>query len=65
MGGPGSGRKKGSGGGNKTSPKPVSFSLNMAKMKANPMPKALKKKFAKSGGVNSKSYQTWVRKNWT
>jgi hypothetical protein len=28
------------------------------------MPKALKKQFAKSGGVNSKAYQTWVKKNW-
>jgi len=64
MGGPGSGRKKGSGGKISNKSKPETFSLSLSKMKANPMPKALKKQFAKSGGVNSKAYKTWVKANW-
>jgi len=59
MGGPGSGRK--AGGSTKAT---VQFSISTSKMKANPMPKALKAKFKKAGGVNSKAYQSWVKKNW-
>jgi hypothetical protein len=61
MGGPGSGRKKGSGSSKKET---VQFSLSTYKMKANPMPKALKAKFKKAGGVNSKAYQSWIKANW-
>jgi hypothetical protein len=72
MGGPGSGRKP-SGNtlaqSNKIIKESVkkgnTFSLNLAKMKANPIPKALKKKFMKSGGINSPAYKAWVKKNWT
>lgn len=63
MGGPGSGRKKG--GGSKSSiKKPETFSISTTKMRATPIPKALKKKFAKEGGVNSPAYKAWVKKNW-
>jgi hypothetical protein len=63
MGGPGSGPRKGHsrGGGAKAE----SFSLNLGKMKSNPMPKALKKQFQKAGGVNSSAYKSWIKKNWT
>jgi len=57
MGGPGSGRKKGSGGAG-------TFSVSPSKMKRTPIPKSLAKKFKKEGGVNSPSYQAWVKKNW-
>jgi len=62
MGGPGSGRKKGSS--SSSTKATVQFSLSPAKMKANPMPKALKAKFKKAGGVNSKAYQSWIKANW-
>jgi len=55
MGGPGSGRKKGSG---------KAFSVSPSKMKANPIPKELKKKWAKSGGVDNPEYKKWIKKNW-
>jgi hypothetical protein len=58
MGRPGSGRKKGS------SSKSESFSVSPSKMKANPIPKSLAKKFKKEGGVNSPSYKVWIKKNW-
>jgi len=54
MGGPGSGRRKG-----------VSFGINLAKMRANRIPKALKKKWSKSGGVDNPVYQKWIKKHWT
>jgi len=63
MGGPGSGRKKGSSSsGKKTSTK--TFSVSPSKMKKTPIPPALKKKFKKEGGVNSPAYKAWVEKNW-
>jgi phage-related protein (TIGR01555 family) len=43
---------------------PVSFGISLAKMKANPMPKALKKQFAKEGGVSSPNYQKWIKTHW-
>ena len=63
MGGPGSGRKKGSGGKAAKSTNKT-FSVSPTKMKNKPIPAALKKKFKKEGGVNSPSYKAWVEKNW-
>lgn len=63
MGGPGSGRKKGSG--SSSNKKTETFSINLSKMKANPMSKSLKASFKKAGGINSKAYKDWVKKNWT
>jgi hypothetical protein len=63
MGGPGSGRKKGSSGiGKKSTGK--TFSVSPSKMKNKPIPPALKKKFKKEGGVNSPAYKAWIEKNW-
>lgn len=62
MGGPGSGRKKGSGG--KFTRKAESFSVSPSKMKNKPIPASLKKKFMKEGGVNSPAYKAWIKKNW-
>ena len=61
MGGPGSGRRPG-GGAKKSSG--GTFSVSPAKMKSVKIPKALKKKWAKSGGVNNPEYKAWVKKNW-
>lgn len=63
MGGPGSGRKKGTGGA-KMVGKSETFSLSLSKMKQNPMSNALKKEFKKAGGVNSSAYKKWVKANW-
>jgi len=51
-GGPGSGRHK------------ETFSLSIAKMKKIPMPKNLKKKWAKNGGVSNPEYKQWIKENW-
>jgi len=62
MGGPGSGRKKGSG--KSSTKKAETFSVSTSKMKAKPIPANLKKKWAKSGGVNNPEYKAWIKKNW-
>jgi hypothetical protein len=56
-GGEGSGRKPEGSSGN--------ILMNAQKMRANPIPKALKNKWQKSGGVNNPEYKAWIKKNWT
>jgi hypothetical protein len=43
---------------------PKGFSLDVDKMKANPIPPELKKKWMASGGVDNPEYKAWIEKNW-
>lgn len=44
---------------------PKTFSLDPAKIKANPIPKDLKAKWAKDGVVNNPEYKKWIWENWS
>jgi hypothetical protein len=43
---------------------PDTFSLNPKKMKDNPIPKDLKAKWAKAGGINNPEYKKWIWEHW-
>jgi len=40
------------------------FRIDLKKMKENPLPKDLKKKWAREGGVDNPEYQAWIKKHW-
>jgi hypothetical protein len=40
------------------------FSLDINKMKKIKIPKELKKKWMKNGGVDNPEYRVWIKKNW-
>jgi hypothetical protein len=41
-----------------------SFSVDPEKIKKNPIPKNLRDKWMKSGGVNNPEYKAWIKKHW-
>lgn len=40
------------------------FQLDLKKMKANPIPKDLKAKWMRHGGVDNPEYKAWIKKHW-
>jgi len=53
------GRFTGGGGSSKSKSIPSTFQLDLNKMKANKLPKELKK-----GSIDSPAYKKWIYKNW-
>lgn len=44
--------------------KPETFQLDTNKIKSNPIPKDLKAKWLKNGGVNNPEYKQWIKEHW-
>jgi len=55
---------RGEGGQFGTGGPPKSFNIDPKKVKENPIPKELKAKWAKSGGVDNPEYKKWIYAHW-